>query len=149
MVKLLKTAWVGLKVEWGGASENLQCGANSVRQVARFSDMLPICRPREGLTKGASDSASTSVQEKVASPALVPRPNSSVLLCMSLADSLLYSPQADSLLSLGGASLSQSKHGPCTRHFLRLWQPHPPSASVPPGFSSQKLWGLLFLALEP
>ena len=33
MEKPLKTAWVGLKVGWGRASENHRDGANSVNQV--------------------------------------------------------------------------------------------------------------------
>nr|KAF6437991.1 hypothetical protein HJG59_008691 [Molossus molossus] len=52
MVKQLATAWVGLKVVWGGASGNHQGGATSVSQVAGVPDMAAVCRPREGVTKG-------------------------------------------------------------------------------------------------
>ena len=39
--KNLETTWVGPKVEWGGASENHQGGANSVSQVDGDPDMGP------------------------------------------------------------------------------------------------------------
>ena len=45
---------------------------------------LPASSVGEGLSKGTMASASISVWEKAASPALVPKPGSSVLLLMPL-----------------------------------------------------------------
>ena len=58
--KPLETAWMGLKVGWGGLSGNHQGGANSVSQVGRGSAMLLACQLcGVGLRKGTMASAST------------------------------------------------------------------------------------------
>ena len=43
MEKLLETAWVSMKVRWGGASGTHQGRVNRVSLVDRLSDMAPVC----------------------------------------------------------------------------------------------------------
>ena len=61
MEKPLETAWVVLKVGWGGVSGNHQGGVNSASQVDGVSDMGPACWFFKGRTpKGTVASGSTS-----------------------------------------------------------------------------------------
>ena len=76
MKKPQETAWIGLQVGWGRASENHQGEANSVSQVGVVSDMELTCQlfgsVGEGIRKRTVASASISVWENAA-PQLLPR----------------------------------------------------------------------------
>ena len=71
--------------------------------------------------------------------------DNSVLPCMSLVLFNILSP----CWSSEGVSLSNSMHGPFKRNCQGVQQFLSFSASSPTGFYSQKLWWLIFLALEP
>nr|KAF6469801.1 hypothetical protein HJG59_011159 [Molossus molossus] len=72
-------------------------------------------------------------------------PNNSFLPYVSLVPAELPPP----CWSLEGVGPSKSLHRPFKRNCLGLQKPQPPSALIPTGFYSQKLWGLLFLAVVP
>ena len=81
-------------------------------------------------------SASTSVWEKASPPALALKPDDSVPPCMSLAPSL-------------SESVSKFMCGLFKRNAEDSSSPPAHSAATCAGFHSQKLWGLLSLALRP
>nr|KAF6500947.1 hypothetical protein HJG59_007970 [Molossus molossus] len=87
--------------------------------------MAAVCRPRERLTKGTKASDSTSVQEKAASPALTPVPNSSVL-----SHPLMPFKLPPPCWSLEDENLNKSRHWPFKRSCLGLQPPLHPSSSV-------------------
>ena len=72
-------------------------------------------------------------------------PDSSVLPCMRLVPFQLL-PQC---WSSEEVSLSKSVHKPFKRDCLGIHQFLFSTASAPAGIYTQKLWGLIFLALEP
>ena len=115
---------------------NQQGMANSASQVVRVSDMAPH--------KETKASASTSVWEKAAPPALALMPDTLSPPRLPLVPFRLL-PWCWS----SGVSLSKSMCGPFKRNSQGFQQFLFSSASVPADFCSQKLWGPIFLVLEP
>ena len=105
---------------------------------------LPASSLRGGLRKGTMDFVSNSVWEKDAFPSHTLMPGSSVPSCMSLGPFELLPKQWSS----ERVSLSKSMHGLLKRNAWNFRSPLSPSATVPSGFYSQKVWRLL-LALAP
>ena len=97
------------------------------------------------LRKGTTSSASTSVWEKSVPPTLILMPENSLPPCMSL---VLFKLLAQ-CWSSEGVSASKSICRPCKRTAWDFRGSPFPSATIPAGFYSQKLGGLLFLVLEP
>ena len=136
---------MGPQTGWGRVSGNHHGGANTVSHVDGVSDTVPAHKLCEtGLRKGRMASGGTSLWKIPASPVLVWMPDNSVPLYMSLMPFQLL-PQ---LWSSEGVSLSKSLHKPFKRNFLGPRSPPSHLAITPAGFYSQKLWGLLFMALE-
>ena len=98
----------------------------------------------KGISKGTVASVGTSVWDKVAHPKFTLMPENSVSFCMSLVlFKLLYQSW-----STEGLSLNKSVHGPFRRNAWDSSCHSSHSATIPAGFHSQKLWVVLFLALE-
>ena len=98
----------------------------------------------KGISKGTVASVGTSVWDKVAPPNFTLMPENSVSFCMSLVlFKLLYQSW-----STEGLSLNKSVHGPFRRNAWDSSCHSSHSATIPAGFHSQKLWVVLFLALE-
>lgn len=85
--KLPEGAWVCLLFGWGRVSGNHQVGVMLASLMETQIWHLPasVHRERGGLNKETMTSASTSIWEKVAPPALSLKPNNLVPPCMSLA----------------------------------------------------------------
>ena len=97
-----------------------------------------------GLSKGTMASASTSVWEKAAFPALTLMPNNSFPTYMSVMPFKLLPLRWSS----EGVSANKSVCRPFKKNCLGLQKFPSSSASIPAVFHSQKLWGLVFLALK-
>ena len=89
-------------------------------------------------------SARTSVWEKAALPALLPITENSVSPHMSLLPFRLLPQHRSSEPVI----LSKCVGGPFKRNCLGFRQFLSSTASIPMGFPSQKLWGLVFQTLE-
>ena len=145
MGRPLEKAGVGLKVGWGRAPEYHQDRANNVSQIDGVSDMAPSC----WLCVGRAQKRKNGLCQHIClgehcPPALAQMPNNSVPPCMSLMPFNLLLQYWSS----EEVSPSESVHGFFKRNCLRLQQFLSSTASIPSCFYSQKLWRLIFLALE-
>lgn len=98
-----------------------------------------------GIKQGTMASVSTSVWEKVAPPAFVLKPDYSFPSCMFFMPFQLFS----GCWSSEKVNMNKTVHGSFKRN---IWDSRSlPShlSLIPADFHSQKLWGLLCLALEP
>ena len=85
MKKPLEMAWMGPQAGWGRVLGNHQEGVSNVSQGDGDSDVTPVYAcSGGGLSRGTMASASTSVWEKAAPPALTKKPDNSVNACVSL-----------------------------------------------------------------
>lgn len=108
---------------------------------------LPVSAHQEvgRLNKETMDSASTSVWDNAAPPALTLKLDNSVAPCMSLMPFRLLPQHWTERVS---PSASKSSYRPFKRDIWDSSHPRPHSATISAGFHSQKLWGILFPALE-
>ena len=139
----------GPKGGWGWASGNLQCGENCVAQVDGISGMAPTCQLCGWLCWGRAQKRNSGLCQYVSlgescPPALILMSYNSVPPCMSLVSFNLLPP----CWSSQGVTLSKFMHGPFKRNLQGVQQLLSSTASIPAEFYSQKLWQLLFLALE-
>ena len=100
---------------------------------------LPAGSVGGGLSKGTMASASTSVWEKAAFPALTLMPNNSFPTYMSVMPFKLLPLRWSS----EGVSANKSVCRPFKKNCLGLQKFPSSSASIPAVFHSQKLWGTL------
>ena len=103
----------------------------------------PACSVGGELSKGTIASSSTSAWEKAAHPTLTPKPDNSVLpICPWHA--FLATVPAQELRS----SESECLCRPLNKNDWDSRSSLSHSVTIPTGFHSKKLWGLLFQALE-
>ena len=145
MEKPLETDWMGLKVWWGRASGNHEDGANSVSQVDGDSDMVPACWLCGGRVQQRNNDLCQHFYLGESCP-LSSHPVARKFSC-----SLYVSGALLELLpkcwSTEGVSPSKSLWGPLKGTPWDTRSLPFPLASIPTGFYSQELWGLLLLAL--
>ena len=102
---------------------------------------------RRGLSKETMSSANSPVWEIAAPPAFALKPNNSIPSYMSLGPFELL-PQSWSSEQVS-PSLTKSTYRPHKRKVCNSLSPLSHLVTISTGFHSQRLWRLLFLALEP
>ena len=140
-----------LKVGWGRASGNHQDVANNMSQFNGVSDMVPSCQLCGSVALcGEGSERSNGLNQHLLSgrklsPALALVLDSSVPPHMSLKPSNLLPPHWSSK----GVSPNKSVWGPFKSNCLGFQKFLSSTTSILTGFYSQKLWRIIFLALEP
>ena len=147
--KPLEIDWVGLKVGWSKALGNHQCGemCEPGWWSLRYGARLPALSVGTG--GGVHQRNNGFCQHFSLWESCFPSFFSEARQFNSSPDVSGTFKAAAPMLEPEGVSQSQPVHGSVKRNCLGFQQFPSSLASIPAGFYIQKLWGLLFLVLDP